>query len=226
LVRKSNSKKTRITLHIYFENCRPQEEPQLGEALRSALLEAQQEATFDAEHGANGTDSHATTSSSNGKRRRSRSWISLVGYAARYMWPDGFWLRVRAGACVLLILIMRLLNLAVPLLWKKVVDEFSALTAATHRTDGKPPETVPFAVAFVPWVAAWLGLYLLQGGGGGGGAIGLLSNVRSFLWIPISQNSFRYVLLLLLLLLCHERALPASNFEWRDIHCMGSKQCV
>lgn len=28
-------------------------------------------------------------------------------------------------------------------------------------------------------------------GGSGGGAVGLISNLRSYLWIPISQNSYR-----------------------------------
>jgi hypothetical protein len=31
-------------------------------------------------------------------------------------------------------------------------------------------------------------------GGSGGGAVGLVSNLRSYLWIPISQNSYRHAL--------------------------------
>ena len=41
--------------------------------------------------------------------------------------------------------------------------------------------------AYTPAVA---GPFLLQGGSGGG-AVGLISNLRSYLWIPISQNSYR-----------------------------------
>ena len=46
------------------------------------------------------------------------------------------------------------------------------LTAASHR---------------------FLRLPSLVQGGVGGGAVGLVSNLRSYLWIPISQNSYRWV---------------------------------
>ena len=133
-------------------------------------------------------------------RKRNRSWVSLVGIAAKYMWPTGFWLRVRAGICVALIVALRLLNLAVPITYKKVIDEFSKLTSLNHPDGGggggggdEPPDADPvsFGAAFFPWVFTWLVLYFLQGGGGGGGAVGLLSNFRSYLWIPIGQASFR-----------------------------------
>ena len=125
------------------------------------------------------------------KRKRTRSWVALVGIAARYMWPTEFWLQIRAGVCVILIIALRLLNLGVPITYKKVIDEFSKLTSLTHPPEGEQPGSVPFSQAFLPWVLAWLTLYFLQGGGGGGGAVGLLSNIRSYLWIPIGQATFR-----------------------------------
>jgi ATP-binding cassette, subfamily B (MDR/TAP), member 6 len=42
----------------------------------------------------------------------------------------------------------------------------------------------------MPWVLAYMIAYFFQGGSGGG-AVGLISNLRSYLWIPISQNSYR-----------------------------------
>lgn len=70
----------------------------------------------------------------------------------------------------------RVVNLAVPLTFKRVVDTLSTVTArvskdgaaATLRAlcglgaPGDPPIT--FWDVFVPWVAAYLALYFLQGG--------------------------------------------------------------
>ena len=109
-------------------------------------------------------------------RRRKRSWIALVGIAAAYMWPQRLWLQVRAVICVILIIALRLLNLAVPIAYKRVIDEFSKITSSQKPPSAAP---VPFASAFLPWVAVWLVLYFLQGGGGGGGAVGLIANLRS-----------------------------------------------
>lgn len=146
--------------------------------LNQALLE--NENGYD-EEDAIDRDSHSTQP----KRKRHRPWYSLLGYAAAYMWPDGVFLRVRAVACILLICIIRALNLIVPLLWKKVIDTFSDALS--------PSSSAPMQVSalFFPWVFMWLALWLFQGGGGGGGSIGLLANLRTYLWIPISQSSFR-----------------------------------
>lgn len=167
-----------IIFRIVLSMCRPAPAPEADAALREALLSAPDGVT-DAESGGDR------------KRKRNRSWLSLVGTAARYMWPTGLGLQIRAVVCVLLIVILRLLNLAVPIAYKHVIDEFSKLTEQSHPSGDEPPVTVPFAQAFFPWVCAWLVLYFLQGGGGGGMASGLLSNIRSYLWIPIGQNSFR-----------------------------------
>lgn len=108
------------------------------------------------------------------------------------MWPDDPFLRFRALICILLVILMRLLNLAVPYTYKKVVDVFSHLTNLTHPSSEREPMMVPFHEAFYPWVALWLALFFLQGGAGGGVA-GLLPNLRSFLWIPISQSAYRRI---------------------------------
>jgi hypothetical protein len=67
-------------------------------------------------------ESSSTTDPESSTKRPSRksSWVSLVGVAARYMWPTGLGLQIRASVCVVLIVVVRLLNLAVPLLYKKV----------------------------------------------------------------------------------------------------------
>jgi ATP-binding cassette subfamily B (MDR/TAP) protein 6 len=151
-------------------------------ALRQALLGA---AASPADGAA---DDPSAVEAGGRKRQRHRSWVWLVGTAAQYMWPTGFWLRARACVCVALVLALRLLNLAVPIAYKRIIDNFAAMTAATRPAGGQPPAVFPFAQAFFPAVATYLGLWMLQGGGGGGG---LLSNLRSYLWIPIGQNSYR-----------------------------------
>ncbi|RMZ56656.1 hypothetical protein APUTEX25_002745, partial [Auxenochlorella protothecoides] len=130
-----------------------------------------------------GASTHWTLASKN----RKHSWVSLLAIAAKYMWPEDVWLQVRASVCVLLVVAIRLLNLAVPFLYKKVVDEFAAFSARTHA---QPPTHYTFWETFYPYVAAYIVVYFFQGGAGGG-SVGIISNLRSFLWIPISQNSYR-----------------------------------
>ncbi|KAI3430799.1 hypothetical protein D9Q98_009211 [Chlorella vulgaris] len=133
--------------------------------------------------------SSADVERGSGRKRAKQSWIALVGVAAKYMWPETLGLQVRAWVCVVLIVIMRLLNLAVPILYKKVVDIFAYASNMTHPSSG-PPQTFAFTEIFLPWVLAYMVAYFFQGGSGGG-AVGLVSNLRSYLWIPISQNSYR-----------------------------------
>jgi ATP-binding cassette subfamily B (MDR/TAP) protein 6 len=115
-------------------------------------------------------------------RRREKGWILLLGAAITYVWPDSFHLRVRAVLCMLLVFCVRVLNIAVPYSYKKVIDSFSSVD-----DDGGP---VPFGTLAYPWVALYLGCSLLQGGTGGG-TVGLLQNLRQFLWIPISQEAYK-----------------------------------
>lgn len=174
----------------YAETLKPTDASLLAEEddLREALL-----------HQSNGTTATAadleregSAAAQNKRPKRTQSWVSLVGIAARYMWPTGTLLRIRAFICVTLIVVLRLLNLAVPLVYKRVVDEFARISQATHEPSkgGEPPPTFTFHEVFFPWVALYLALFFVQGGTGGG-TMGLLANIRSFLWIPIGQNTFR-----------------------------------
>ena len=108
--------------------------------------------------------------------------------------------------CFLLILLGRVVNLAVPLTFKRVVDTLSDVTAQINENGaaftlrslcaalgaGPEPPAITFWTVFLPWVAAYLALYFLQGGSGGGSA-GLLSNLRQLLWIPITQRAYKRV---------------------------------
>ena len=107
--------------------CRPLQSDE-EHILREALLAA-------------GTDPEAPADSS---RKRRRSWYSLLGTAVAYVWPDSVFLQLRAFACVILILIMRVLNLAVPILYKKVVDTLASTSEGTHPRPGDEKEHYQF----------------------------------------------------------------------------------
>ncbi|KAL3160766.1 hypothetical protein ABBQ38_009179 [Trebouxia sp. C0009 RCD-2024] len=138
---------------------------------------------------ASGTDPEAPVDSS---RKRRRSWYSLLGTAITYVWPDGVILQLRAFACILLILIMRVLNLAVPILYKKVVDTLASTSEGTHPRPGEEREYFQFWQVFYPFVLFYMIAAFLQGGAGTA-SMGMLNNLRQFLWIPITQNAFRRI---------------------------------
>lgn len=99
----------------------------------------------------------------------------------------------------------------VPLAYKHVVDRLGAASAAAAAgsagdgsaaaalralcgggaADGERPR---FRAVFWPWVGAWLGLALLQGSSSSkSGGLGVLSNARDLLWIPISQRAYKRI---------------------------------
>ncbi|GLI70029.1 hypothetical protein VaNZ11_014765, partial [Volvox africanus] len=151
------------------------------------------------------------------------TWISLFVDACAYVWPESFWLQLRAVLCLLLLVAMRFFNLAVPILYKKVVDKLAAgNSGGSPRPDaaaregrglgldlglgrllgfsvwgsdqgqGPSPERVDFAALVWPWVVLYLTAVFFQGGAGGG-VVGFINNIRSYLWIPVSQDSYRRI---------------------------------
>ena len=89
-----------------------------------------------------------------------------------YMWPsDNPWLQLRVVFCVLLLISVRVINVLVPIYYKKIVDTFS------YVDDQKLEEGWPWH-----FVVIWISLKLLQGGGIGAGLFG---NLRTFLWIRV-----------------------------------------
>ncbi|GLC47382.1 hypothetical protein PLESTB_001360600 [Pleodorina starrii] len=162
------------------------------------------------------------------------TWISLFVEACAYVWPESFWLQARAVACLLLLVAMRFLNLAVPILYKKVVDRLAAGSGAggggvSQQPDanrglgldlglgrllagagagwwpgpalesgsapgpsGSDPEGLSFGALVWPWVVLYLAAVFFQGGAGGG-VVGFINNIRSYLWIPVSQDSYRRI---------------------------------
>ncbi|XP_033222968.1 ATP-binding cassette sub-family B member 6, mitochondrial [Belonocnema kinseyi] len=95
---------------------------------------------------------------------------------APFLWPKtDFLLQVRVLFCFILLASGRVINLYVPIYNKKIVDSVSA-TPLQFRWD---------------LVLIYVGFKFLQGGGTGG--MGVLNNLRSFMWIRIQQYTTREV---------------------------------
>lgn len=170
-----------------------------------------------------------------GQKKR-RPWYSLLLISLIYVWPDDLGMQLRAGVCLLIVIIVRCLNLAVPIIYKNVVDVLANVSNRIHPSSGLPekfsfmqvgPPKLQFSPrnssintgqklssedpsrsvifftrcgdsnlavsawqVFYPWVLAYMVCAFLQGGPGGG-SVGLLSNLRQYLWIPISQQAYR-----------------------------------
>lgn len=102
----------------------------------------------------------------------------------RYAWPQTPILQLRVILCVVLLVIMRCLNLAVPITYKKLVDQLAAATAAA-------PGSKPSLKSLLePWELLYLAAIFFQGGAGGG-ITGFINNARQWLWIPVSQDAYR-----------------------------------
>ncbi|KAK9835927.1 hypothetical protein WJX84_005950 [Apatococcus fuscideae] len=125
-------------------------------------------------------------------KKKSRSWPSLLLTAIVYVWPDTPGLQFRAILCIFIIAAMRLLNLAVPILYKHVVDTMANVSARTHPTGPEPPQTFKFMQVFAPWVLSYIVISFFQGGPGTASS-GLMNNARQYLWIPITQNAYRRI---------------------------------
>eukprot|EP00873_Tetraselmis_striata_P028768 jgi/Tetstr1/449032/TSEL_003800.t1 len=123
------------------------------------------------------------------ERKKAQSWLKLCVLALAYVWPDTIGLKARTLVCVVLIVLMRGLNLMVPVLYANTINQLSKIDQQTHSEGGS---VVPFAAAFFPWCFYWLVFYVIQGGTGGG-SVGLIQNLRSYLWIPVTQRAYKRI---------------------------------
>jgi len=105
------------------------------------------------------------------------SWVRLIGTAAAMVWPDEPALQARAAACMVLLLASRCANLAAPAAYRALVN------ALADAGEGRAQQSHP---ALTAAVTLYLVVSFLQGGPGGM-AMGLLNNLRSYCWIPVSQ---------------------------------------
>ncbi len=65
------------------------------------------------------------TSDQHDKPTRQQSWWSLIGKAISFVWPKTWGHQLRLVVCLLILLIVRVLNLALPLANKHMIDRLS-----------------------------------------------------------------------------------------------------
>ncbi|KAL5484932.1 HMT1 [Sanghuangporus weigelae] len=93
-----------------------------------------------------------------------------------YLWPkNNVWLQFLAFLCILVLLVGRLINIALPLTLGKLIDVLEKQFGSGAKG------------SFWPYLLAYVGLRFLQGGGGFGG----LNALRESLWAPVMQYSDR-----------------------------------
>ncbi|CAG9818734.1 unnamed protein product [Phaedon cochleariae] len=107
-----------------------------------------------------------------------KNFWKKVKILSPFIWPKkDVSLQFRVIFCFLLLAGGRVVNLYVPIYQKLIVDSMSGEESKmVFRWD---------------WVLTYVGFKFLQGGGTGG--MGLLNNLRSFLWIRIQQYTTREV---------------------------------
>ena len=102
--------------------------------------------------------------------QESSRWLKRWRTLWPFLWPHrNLKLQLYLFVCLLTIIGTRVLNVLVPISFKYMID---SLASMHHMFSWKP-------------IAIYIGLRFLQGGGLG--SFGLLSNLRSFLWISIGQ---------------------------------------
>ncbi|KAH7326423.1 half-sized multidrug resistance protein [Stachybotrys elegans] len=110
-------------------------------------------------------------------------WEYLRGYSLffPYLWPkDSLPLQIQVLICFALVIMQRLVNMAVPYQIGNVVGKVGEAAETLRRDNQLRLEDFPFKDILI------LGLlWILQG------QSGLLGSLRSLLWIPVSQYSYR-----------------------------------
>ncbi|XP_071966249.1 ATP-binding cassette sub-family B member 6-like [Antedon mediterranea] len=98
-----------------------------------------------------------------------------------YIWPKGHYiLQIKVIICLLILITGRVANVYVPVLYKDIVDELT--------------EDSEEGAHINPWklIVTYVAIKFLQGGGFGG--LGLLNNLRSFLWINVQQYTAKSIM--------------------------------
>ncbi|XP_066929948.1 ATP-binding cassette sub-family B member 6-like [Clytia hemisphaerica] len=117
---------------------------------------------------------------SKSKDKKDQSWVTDFWEKCQklwpFVWPKDNWLRLRVLLCVGLLIAGRVINVFVPLYNKKIVNY---LTNKSNKED--------------PWKMILMYTLFMFLQGGGIGSMGLLNNLRSFIWIKVQQYTSRSV---------------------------------
>lgn len=110
-------------------------------------------------------------------------WEYLKGYSLffPYLWPkDSVKLQINVLICFILVMLQRLVNAAVPMAVKHVVDDLEEVIKLVQGGERLSMDNFPLKDFLILGV-----LWIFQG------QSGLLGSLRSILWIPVSQYSYR-----------------------------------
>mmetsp|Transcript_7021 Transcript_7021/g.25884 ORF Transcript_7021/g.25884 Transcript_7021/m.25884 type:complete len:831 (-) Transcript_7021:549-3041(-) len=137
------------------------------------------------------------------KKRRAGLWLRLSVQVWQYVWPKKWTLRLRVVFCLILLGIGRALNVFVPVFYGKMVDRFEEVVKDINDSEPSSPPGAPPAPdsspgvhytigeVFLPYVLVYCILFFVQGGGFN--SMGLLNNTRQFVWIRVSQETYRRI---------------------------------
>ena len=112
-----------------------------------------------------------------------------------FVWPKGnLFLQLMVLICFLILGAGRAVNLLVPIYYKKIVNELTPSSSSNQKNNTYFGLTAKVSenqhVAFpVEFILLYVFLRFLQGGAVG--SMGLLNNLRSFLWIKVQQYTAR-----------------------------------
>ncbi|KAJ8682800.1 hypothetical protein QAD02_018592 [Eretmocerus hayati] len=110
------------------------------------------------------------------KKNHGRTLYTQIKTFAPFLWPkDSFWMQLRIIFCLNLVVVGRVINLYTPIYNKRIVESIT-----------KFPGQLRWDL-----VVIFVGLKFLQGGGSKG--MGILNNLRSYLWIKIQQYTTREI---------------------------------
>eukprot|EP00041_Stephanoeca_diplocostata_P034068 m.1143203 g.1143203 ORF g.1143203 m.1143203 type:complete len:915 (+) comp24457_c0_seq16:87-2831(+) len=149
------------------------------------------------------------------KSVKQRTGSTFSGFSAKvkllwpFLWPRGhFILQVRIVLCIITLVGIRVVNVLVPLYYKRIIDKLSTQVAPDHVTadgflhstsalndmdgaDGGATLDAEHTEFPLGTIVVYVVLRFLQGGGIG--SMGLLSNLRTFLWIDVQQYTSRSI---------------------------------
>ena len=128
------------------------------------------------------------------QRRTSSTFAGLWGKARLlfpYVWPRGHpLLQLRVVVCFLILVAARVINVYVPLYYKKIVDGLSS-NSSVDPLDQRLHIVVPQTGLTLPLASIIIYVVLRFMQGGSVGSMGLANNLRSFLWIRVQQFTSR-----------------------------------
>ena len=109
-----------------------------------------------------------------------------------YVWPRGhLLLQLRVVACFLLLGTGRVVNVFVPIYYKKIVNALTPNPNSTSHLDAALGLTLSPTGITLPLASIMIYVLLRFLQGGSVGSMGLVNNIRSFLWIRVQQYTTR-----------------------------------